>query len=116
MFALFGFSGGEVILILALTLILFLAKSLPGILHGLDQRAHDAGRRVGGIYGKTAAQALTPDNQTAELYDPEAFRQTSKKYRRIRNLARRCRIFCQRMRKRAWILIRLSPGFRKFPP
>ena len=32
--------------------------------------ASDAGRSVGGIYGKAAAQALTPDNQVAELYDP----------------------------------------------
>ena len=40
----------------------------------LDQEAHDAGESLGGIYGKPAAQALTPDNQNAELYDPAAFR------------------------------------------
>jgi sec-independent protein translocase protein TatA len=86
-FALF-FGGWEMVLILALLLILFGAKKLPEITRGLgeevsqfrkhvralpkeiDQETHDAGESLGGIYGKPAAQALTPDNQTAELYDP----------------------------------------------
>ena len=59
--------GGEVILILALILILYGAQKLPGLTQRLDQRAQDAGRTLGGIYGKRAAQALTPDNQTGEL-------------------------------------------------
>src|SRR5438270_10671917 len=87
MFASF-FGGWEILLILALILMLFAAKRLPDIGRGLgggfwqfrkstrrlskdlDQEARDAGESLGGIYGKPAAQALTPDNQTAELYDP----------------------------------------------
>jgi hypothetical protein len=41
--------------------------------NALDQSAHDAGKSLGGIYGKPAAQALTPDNFVAELYNPAAF-------------------------------------------
>ncbi|SRR6266478_9142178 len=91
-FALFGFGGGEVILILALLIILYGSKKLPEIARGMgegisevckalwnalragDRRAEDAGKSLGGIYGKPAAEALTPDNQTAELYDPAALR------------------------------------------
>ena len=89
--ALMGLGGGEIILIAALVLVLFGAKKLPEIGNGLgegfrqfrkatcavskefDQGARDAGESFGGIYGKPAVQALTPDNQTAELYDPAAF-------------------------------------------
>jgi sec-independent protein translocase protein TatA len=71
--------GGEIILILAVVLILFGAKKLPELARGLgegisrfrdalDDTANDAGRSVGGIFGKRAAQAITPDNQVAELY------------------------------------------------
>ena len=85
---LFNLGGGEIILILALVLILFGAKKLPELARGLgqgidlfgksccrfsqelDDEASDAGRSVGGIYGKAAAQAIAPDNQVAELYDP----------------------------------------------
>ncbi len=88
--ALFSLSGGESILILALLLIVCGARKLPELGQGLrrrirefryaskraaddiDDAASDAGRSVGGIYGKAAAQALTPDNQVAELYDPAA--------------------------------------------
>ena len=76
--------GWEVVLILAVALILFATKHLPKFSRGLreglsefrkqsDQAAHDAGESLGGIYGKPAAEALTPDNQTAELYDPAVF-------------------------------------------
>jgi len=41
----------------------------------VDQAGIDAGRNAGGIYGSTAAEALTPDNQTAELYDPAVFKE-----------------------------------------
>jgi TatA/E family protein of Tat protein translocase len=86
-----AFLGGwEAILMLAVVLILFGARKLPGIARGMregfsqfrkslgdlskgfDQQAHDAGQSLGGIYGKPAAQALTPDNRIAELYDPAA--------------------------------------------
>ena len=73
MFALF-FGGWEACLILAVILILFsFRKSLDGLPKELDQEAHDAGESLGGIYGKRGAQALTPDNQIAELYDPSVF-------------------------------------------
>ena len=34
----------------------------------LDHGAEEAGQSLGGIYGKPAFQALTPDNQVAEIY------------------------------------------------
>ena len=91
MLTLFNLGGGEVILALAIILLLFCAKKLPELARGLsqgltafrdatkdvlqtvDDEASDAGRSLGGIYGKPAAQALTPDNQVSELYDPPAF-------------------------------------------
>ena len=90
------FGGWEVLLILAVVLILSGAENLPqigrwldegvsqlrkrrgGLSKGFDEEAHDAGESLGGIYGKPAAQALTPDNQTAELYDPAAFHHEEK--------------------------------------
>ena len=77
-------NGWEVVLMLAVVLVLLGARHLPWIARGLgeglfqfrkrfDQEARDAGKSLGGIYGKPAAEALTPDNQTAELYDPAAF-------------------------------------------
>ena len=78
------FGGWEIVLILGLVLMLYGAKRLPDLARGLgqmrketrklwedlDQGAIDAGESLGGIYGKPAAEALTPDNETAELYDP----------------------------------------------
>jgi sec-independent protein translocase protein TatA len=109
--------GWEVVLIFAVILILFGAKKLPEIGRGLgegfsqfrkrvgglskelDQQAHDAGESLGGIYGKPAAQALTPYNQVAELYDPAVFRKqdkTSRATKRIkfRRLGRLFRLVC----------------------
>ena len=94
--------GWEVVLILAVLLILLVAKMLPDIMRGmgggmsefrreLDRQAHDAGKSAGGIFGKPAAEALTPDNQTGELYDPAAFRPGSRKRsvrQRLRDLWR----------------------------
>ncbi len=45
----------------------------------LDRQAHGAGKAAGGVFGKPVAQALTPDNQTAELYSPAAFRKHSRR-------------------------------------
>jgi len=91
-FALFNLGGGEIILIIALVIILFAAKNLPEITRGMgkgisdfrnasrsfldeiDEGAEGAGKSLGGIYGKPAVEALTPDNQTAELYDPAVLR------------------------------------------
>ena len=72
------FGAWEVVLILAVVLILFSARGLGEgwfqIRKSFDQEAHDAGESLGGIYGKPAGEALTPDNQIAELYDPDVFR------------------------------------------
>ena len=95
MLALFNLGGGEVILVLALVLIWFGADSLPGsrrrifrVWNKADDEAHEAGRSVGGIFGKRAAQPLTPDNQVAELYDPAAFQNESRSRRTQRALRR----------------------------
>ncbi len=86
------FGGWEIVLILAVVLILFGAIRLPDLARGLgqglrqfrretmklpeelDEAASDAGKSLGGIYGKRAYEALTPDNQTAEIYDPPILR------------------------------------------
>jgi TatA/E family protein of Tat protein translocase len=84
MLALFNLGGGEIILIFALVLIFFGAEHLPYLARRLgrglfsfrdaaDDEASEAGRSVGGIFGKRAAQTLTPDNRVAELYNPAAF-------------------------------------------
>lgn len=102
MLALFNLGGFEIILVLALVLILFGAKKFPDLSRGLgqglfefrkatkkvadeiDDEASEAGRSVGGIYGKPAAQALTPDNQVAEIYEP-AVSETEAESRRSQN-------------------------------
>jgi hypothetical protein len=75
MLGVFNLGGGEIILVLALVLIFFWSGNLPRIGRWLsdrnDNNARDAGRSIGGIYGKGAFQALTPDNQVAELYRPK---------------------------------------------
>ncbi len=79
------FGWWELVLVLAVILVLLLAKRLPELARGVgegmrefrkasDDVAEDVGKSLGGIHGKPAAQALTPDNQTAELYDPVAFK------------------------------------------
>jgi sec-independent protein translocase protein TatA len=84
-----GFIGSwEIVLIMAVVLILFAGKRLSGlgtgfgrgffhfrkatreVLDELDEEASDAGKSFGGIYGRPTYQALSPDNQAAELYDP----------------------------------------------
>jgi hypothetical protein len=72
-------TGSEMLWLVAVVLLLFgswqlgLGERLREWLKGGDREAHEVGRNFGGIYGKHSAQALTPDNQTAELYDPAAF-------------------------------------------
>jgi sec-independent protein translocase protein TatA len=98
-FGLFNLGGGEIILCLALVLILFGAKKLPGLAKGLsdgllnfrksvDDEASEAGRSLGGIYGKPAAEALTTDNQVAELYDPAVLQDSSPPHKRSKVLLR----------------------------
>ena len=80
--------GWEIVLILAVFLILLAAKNPPLLIRGLgrgfgdfgrgvrnaakelDDEAVEAGRSLGGIYGKPALEALTSENQVAEMYDP----------------------------------------------
>lgn len=71
----------EIVGLLAIILTLYHAKHLPPFIRGLgkgmrhfDEASKEVGESVAGIYGKEAAEALTPDNQTAELYDPAVFR------------------------------------------
>src|SRR5690349_15328193 len=114
MLALFNLGGGEIILILALVLILFGADRLPGserIRRGLfrfwgatDDEAKAAGRSLGEIFGKRAAQALTPDNQVAELYKPEAFNKERTSPRTEKSLHR----FLKSLWRRVF---RLAKGF-----
>jgi sec-independent protein translocase protein TatA len=131
-FALFSLGGGEVILVLALIVILLGAKKLPEIARGLgegffefrkhlgslskelDQEAVDAGESLGGIYGKSAAQALTPDNQTAELYNPAVFENPhTSKHLTFRHLVRLCRLVLRRTYKRFSSYIRALLFWRK---
>src|SRR6266550_1388607 len=71
------FGGWEIVLMI-FVVILFGAKNhfrkgVGEVTRDLDDAAHDAGESLGGVYGKSTAQALTPDNQTAEIYDPAVF-------------------------------------------
>lgn len=112
--AIAGIIGGwEIVLILAITIILAGAKKLPDIAKDLgtgllrfrdstDELSHNVGRSLGGIYGKPASEALTPQNEVAELYDPAALREveSNRPGRRIfwfRRLIALCR--------KAWQLI-----------
>jgi len=96
MLALSGLGQGEIVLFLAMVLILFGARWLPELSRGLgrgifefrkatkevtdeiDGAASEAGQSVGGIYGRPAAEALTPDNHVAELYDAAVLRDKAK--------------------------------------
>ena len=62
----------ELVVVAAVCLMLTGFKIIPKIMH-------DAGKSAGGIFGKAATEALTPDNQTAELYDPAVFRRSPRK-------------------------------------
>ena len=100
-------NGWELVLIFAVILVLFGAKTFPGMARGLgegfqqfrnifDREANEAGESLGGIFGKPAAEALTHDNQTAELYDPAVFHrdETTRrvtKFIRFRRWLRICR-------------------------
>src|SRR5229473_863560 len=104
MLALFNLGGGAIILILLLVLILFGSRKLPELGRGLrrgifefreatrqvtdeiDGAASEAGRSVGGIYGKAAAQALTPDNQVAEMYKPAVLQDQTQPRKRCKRM------------------------------
>jgi len=103
-----------VIVVLALLPILVGARKIPGLVHGLgnglsqflkairglDEEAHGAGESLGGIYGKPVAQALTPNNQVAELYDPAVFgRRHTRKNGPFRRFFRLCCLVWLRLRR-----------------
>ena len=83
-------------------------KSTRRIANAFDKEASEAGRSVGGIYGKPAAQALRPDNHVAELYDPAAFQRDKELQKpseraqgRVHLLRCRIRRFLRGMRDRS---------------
>ena len=95
--ALLNLGGGEIVLILALIVLLVGARKLPDasrdilgfyriLRNMIDKGSIDAGRSLGGIHGKPAAQALTHDNHVAELYNGWDKRRTS-----LFRLLRSCR-------------------------
>lgn len=83
-------SGGELIIIALVALVLFGADRLPGFFIGLGhgirnfrqanrdvqmqlgEAAGEVGADAGGAFGKPVADALTHSNQTAEFVDPPA--------------------------------------------
>ena len=80
-FGLFNLGAWEIILILALVLILFGAKKLPPLAKGLrqglfefrkavDDEATEAGRSLGGIYGRPGAEALIPRQPRRRTLQP----------------------------------------------
>jgi Sec-independent protein translocase protein TatA len=110
----------EMLLILSVLLILFCSNRLPpflrsrrprmfgeGVRHFINaakEVSHETGKSLGSIYGKRGAEALTPNNQTAELYNPAAFRQQKNSHeprrfqRWLQTLARMCRNLCRRLK------------------
>ena len=105
----FTFGGWEIVLILAVILILLGARRLPELARGLglgirefqratDDLAEDAGKSLGGIYGKPAAEALTPENQTAELYDPAALRDKERPRKSMKRALRWRRLWRRMLR------------------
>jgi Sec-independent protein translocase protein TatA len=114
-FALFSLGGGGIILVLALILILFGAKRIADIEQGLGAGFCEFRKHLGAVLkgfdhaGKPAAQALTPDNQTAELYDPAAFQSPrAGKHAMFGSLVRLCWLIWRRVSKRFGLLVRTS--------
>lgn len=117
--ALFALIGAwDWVVILAVALMVFAAPRLPELTRGLrkgiseflkelENVSHGVGRSFGGIYGKSAAQALTPNNQTAELYNPAVFHRKNPAgqpiwRRRLRHWGRSWRAIMR------WVLKRLG--------
>ena len=70
---------GELIFLFVLLVIWFIHKTASAVLQealrnmrrALDQIGFDAGQNLGGTYGKPIAEALTTENQTVEICDPD---------------------------------------------
>ncbi|MEW6306261.1 MAG: twin-arginine translocase TatA/TatE family subunit [Verrucomicrobiota bacterium] len=117
-----AFVGGwEALALLAVILVILGASRLSQLGRGLregisefskalDRQSFDAGKSLGGILGKPAAQALTPDNQIAELYDPAVFHREQRANRRRMRFRR-----WRRLWRRKWhaVLRRLRVGLSR---
>ena len=89
--------GTELIVVFSALLVLLFTRKIPDFSDGLrrgmkafreaaDETAIDVGKSAGGINGKPAAEALTIDNETVELYEPailgERPRRDTREFRR----------------------------------
>jgi sec-independent protein translocase protein TatA len=114
---LFNLGVGEIVLLLTLVLILLGGKKLSELAKGMgdgiieirklikrisqaaDDESTEAGRSLGGIYGKPAAEALTPDNDVAELYDPAVLENKSAPQKRSNSLLKLFEKLVARLRR-----------------
>ncbi len=69
-----GLSGGEVVLVLVVILILFGANGMLPFLRASRKSGYGVGKSLGAGLGKPVADALTHSNQTWEFQDPPALR------------------------------------------
>ncbi len=84
MIGVLGLTGGELVLIVVIALVLFGANKIPTFMKGFgqginefknasDQLQHDLGKTAGGAFSIPVGEAITPDNQTAEFIDEPRF-------------------------------------------
>jgi hypothetical protein len=78
--AMLGLSVGELVIVMVALGILSSTRFMRGLMQGirefLDQAGFDAGRSLGANFGGPAAEALTVDNQTAEVHDLSVLQDT----------------------------------------
>lgn len=88
-FGMVGLSGGELILIAVVALVLLGANKIPTFMNGLGQGIKEfrkaseevqteleqqTGKSIGGAFSVPVAEAITPDNQTTEFIDEPRLR------------------------------------------
>jgi phosphatidylglycerophosphatase A len=69
-----GLSGGEVVLVLVVILVLFGANGMLPLLRASRKSGYGVGKSLGAGLGKPVADALTHSNHTWEFQDPPALR------------------------------------------
>src|SRR5438445_8657894 len=69
-----GVSGGELVLVLVVILVLFGAIGMRPFLRASRKSGYGVGKSLGAGLGKPVADALTHSNQTWEFQDPPALR------------------------------------------
>lgn len=85
MFGILGLGGTELVLIAVVALVLFGANKIPGFMKVLGQGMkrfgeassqvqQELGKSAGGAFSIPVAEAITPDNQTAEFIDEPRLR------------------------------------------